>query len=54
MISDNDLYRLAIFLGVAAMILIVVYHYLEVNADTEETVPNLEEKAKAARSSAGK
>lgn len=40
MISDNDLYRLAIFLGSAAMILIVVYHFLEVNAveDTEAEV----------------
>lgn len=54
MISDNDLYRLAIFLGVAAMILIVVYHYLEVNAVEEEAVPNLQEKAKAARLAAGK
>lgn len=40
MISDNDLYRLAIFLGSAAMVLIVVYHFLEVNAveDVEEDV----------------
>jgi oligosaccharyl transferase complex subunit OST4 len=52
MISDNDLYRLAIFLGTAAMILIVVYHYLEVNTDKEAAVPHLEEKAKAARAAA--
>lgn len=32
MISDGDLYSLAIFLGSASMILIVVYHYFEVNA----------------------
>ncbi|RBR01475.1 hypothetical protein FVER53590_29271 [Fusarium verticillioides] len=32
MISDNDLYRLAIFFGTTAMILIVLYHFLEVNA----------------------
>ncbi|KAK7413214.1 hypothetical protein QQX98_007938 [Neonectria punicea] len=32
MISDGDLYRLAIFLGSASMILIVLYHFLEVNA----------------------
>jgi dolichyl-diphosphooligosaccharide---protein glycosyltransferase subunit 4 len=32
MISDGELYRLAIFLGSSAMVLIVVYHYLEVNA----------------------
>ncbi|OLN91952.1 hypothetical protein CCHL11_01473 [Colletotrichum chlorophyti] len=36
MISDNDLYRLAIFLGSAAMVLIVLYHYVEVNAKEEE------------------
>jgi oligosaccharyl transferase complex subunit OST4 len=32
MISDNDLYRLAIFLGSTAMVLIVAYHFLEINA----------------------
>jgi len=32
MISDNDLYTLAIFLGSLAMLLIVLYHFLEVNA----------------------
>ncbi|KXH64696.1 oligosaccaryltransferase [Colletotrichum salicis] len=37
MISDNDLYRLAIFLGSAAMVLIIFYHYVEVN--TEEDKP---------------
>jgi oligosaccharyl transferase complex subunit OST4 len=35
MISDADLYRLAIFLGSAAMLLIVLYHFLEVNAVEE-------------------
>jgi oligosaccharyl transferase complex subunit OST4 len=35
MISDNDLYRLAIFLGSAAMLLIVLYHFLEINAVEE-------------------
>jgi oligosaccharyl transferase complex subunit OST4 len=33
MISDNDLYTLSIFLGCCAMLLIVLYHFLEVNAD---------------------
>jgi oligosaccharyl transferase complex subunit OST4 len=33
MISDNQLYSLAIFLGSAAMILIVLYHFLEVNSE---------------------
>lgn len=38
MISDEDLYRLAIFLGSAAVLLIVLYHFLEVNA-VEEPEP---------------
>ncbi|EEH05139.1 hypothetical protein HCBG_06258 [Histoplasma capsulatum G186AR] len=32
MISDEQLYQLAMFLGSCAMLLIVLYHYLEVNA----------------------
>ena len=32
MISDDDLYTLAIFLGSLAMLLIILYHFLEVNA----------------------
>jgi oligosaccharyl transferase complex subunit OST4 len=32
MISDDDLFRLAIFLGSCAMLLIVLYHFLEVNS----------------------
>ncbi|KAL1865196.1 hypothetical protein Daus18300_007323 [Diaporthe australafricana] len=36
MISDDDLYRLALFLGSAAMVLIVGYHYIEVNAKDDE------------------
>ncbi|EEQ89536.2 uncharacterized protein BDCG_04656 [Blastomyces dermatitidis ER-3] len=32
MISDEQLYQLAIFLGSCAMLLIVLYHYLEVNS----------------------
>lgn len=39
MITDDQLYNLAIFLGVSAMILIVVYHFLEVNAADETAVP---------------
>jgi oligosaccharyl transferase complex subunit OST4 len=37
MITDGELHSLAVFLGSAAMILIILYHYLEVNAkeDTE-------------------
>ena len=33
MISDSTLYTLAIFLGSAAMLLIVLYHFLEVNSE---------------------
>lgn len=36
MISDGDLYRLAIFLGSCAMMMIVLYHFLDVNS-TDET-----------------
>ncbi|KAH8700138.1 Oligosaccaryltransferase-domain-containing protein [Talaromyces proteolyticus] len=35
MISDDDLFSLAIFLGSVAMLLIVLYHFLEINAKTE-------------------
>lgn len=40
MISDDDLYSLSVFLGSAAMLLTIAYHYLEVNAkdDSEVTV----------------
>ena len=36
MISDDDLYRLAVFLGSLAMLLIVVYHWLEVNKEKQQ------------------
>lgn len=32
MITDSELYSLAIFLGSLAMLLTIAYHYLEVNA----------------------
>lgn len=32
MISDGGLYSLAVFFGSAAMLLIVFYHFLEINA----------------------
>ncbi|GAW15281.1 hypothetical protein ANO14919_046900 [Xylariales sp. No.14919] len=38
MISDNDLHSLAIFLGSVAMILIVVYHFFEVNSQDESAL----------------
>jgi len=40
MITDDQLYQLAIFLGSLSVLLIVLYHFLEVNAedDTAEGV----------------
>lgn len=45
MISDNELYSLAIFLGSLSVLLIVIYHFLEVNTrpDEEEEKNGLEE-----------
>ncbi|KAF7518813.1 hypothetical protein G7054_g13333 [Neopestalotiopsis clavispora] len=45
MISDDELYRLAIFLGSVAMVLIVLYHFFEVNSSNSA----LAEKAAAAK-----
>jgi len=39
MISDDGLNSLAIFLGSLAMLLIVLYHFLEVNAMDEDAPP---------------
>lgn len=33
MISDASLYSLSVFLGSAAMLMIVLYHFLEINSD---------------------
>ncbi|MCJ1304179.1 hypothetical protein MMC08_006991 [Hypocenomyce scalaris] len=44
MISDNDLYSLAIFLGCLAMLLIVLYHFLEINAKDGEATATPAEK----------
>lgn len=53
MISDDDLYKLAVFLGSLSMLLIVLYHFLEVNA--KDDTPVIEkEKAGGARPTAGK
>jgi len=35
MISDDSLYRLALYLGFAAMLGIVLHHFLEVNAKND-------------------
>ena len=50
MITDSDLYQIAIFLGSASMGLIVLYHYLEVNAKDETGATPL--KAKQAKAAA--
>ncbi|KAK4656147.1 hypothetical protein QC762_308720 [Podospora pseudocomata] len=38
MITDSELYSLAIFLGSAAMVLIIIYHFFEVNAKDQPPV----------------
>lgn len=48
MISDDDLYRLAIFLGSAAMLLIILYHFLEVNA-VEEPAEEIKTRATSSK-----
>ncbi|KAL1860799.1 hypothetical protein Plec18167_008552 [Paecilomyces lecythidis] len=45
MITDDELYRLAIFLGSAAMLLVVLYHFLEVNARNKETAEQGEKRS---------
>ncbi|TKA38794.1 hypothetical protein B0A54_08758 [Friedmanniomyces endolithicus] len=48
MISDASLYSLAVFLGSAAMLLIVLYHFLEINAkEDNKAVVSEERKADA-------
>lgn len=34
MISDDDLYSIAIGFGCVSVVLIVIYHFIEVNVDT--------------------
>jgi oligosaccharyl transferase complex subunit OST4 len=43
MISDNNLYTLSLFLGSVAMLLIILYHFLEVNAVDDEVSTGLED-----------
>jgi oligosaccharyl transferase complex subunit OST4 len=48
MISDGSLYSLAVFLGSAAMLMIVLYHFLEINAkDTKDVATPLSSERKA-------
>ena len=46
MISDTQLYGLAVFLGSAAMLLIIIYHYLEVNSNDKSMSDIANEKKK--------
>lgn len=46
MISDSDLYSLAIFLGCVSMLLIVMYHFLEVNASPDSDTSSSSSDAK--------
>lgn len=41
MITDAQLYSLAVFLGSAAMLMIVAYHFLEINAQADDKAPKL-------------
>jgi oligosaccharyl transferase complex subunit OST4 len=43
MISDSNLYTLSLFLGSMAMLLIILYHFLEVNAIDEDVSTGLED-----------
>ena len=38
MITDNELYSLAILLGSVAVVLIVLYHFIEVNSEENDAV----------------
>ncbi|KAI1403686.1 Oligosaccaryltransferase-domain-containing protein [Hypoxylon fuscum] len=49
MISDDDLYRLAIVLGSAAMVLIVLYHFFEVNSHEDSALAKKAAKSKPAQ-----
>lgn len=40
MISDSTLYSLSIFLGSLAMLLIILYHYLEINSHDDDDDDN--------------
>jgi oligosaccharyl transferase complex subunit OST4 len=53
MITDDQLYSLALFLGAASMLLIVLYHFLEVNAKDAEPL-SAERKADSLPASKGK
>lgn len=49
MITDSQLYSLAIFLGSSAMLLIVLYHFLEVNSEDHVAAEKPNQKAAAGK-----
>ena len=53
MISDNELYSLAVFLGGLAMLLIVFYHFLEINSDEANSANKTLDAARAPDTSKG-
>ena len=53
MISDDGLYRLAIFLGSLAMLLIVLYHFLEVNSKGDDQSASVGDKGASKVSAQG-
>ncbi|GLA76077.1 hypothetical protein AtubIFM55763_007643 [Aspergillus tubingensis] len=60
MITDDELHRLAVFLGSCAMMMIVLYHFLEVNqkeddedVDVKNNNSNSKQQSTGASSSAG-
>ena len=50
MISDGDLYTIAIGFGCASVLLIVLYHFIEVNKD----IPTVSGKGAARQGQSGK
>ncbi|RAH44858.1 dolichyl-diphosphooligosaccharide--protein glycosyltransferase subunit 4 [Aspergillus aculeatinus CBS 121060] len=62
MITDDELHRLAVFLGSCAMMMIVLYHFLEVNAKddgaeldapADQKVPGVSQETAAAAAAVG-
>ena len=54
MITDNQLYNLAVFLGISAMLLIVVYHFLEINSEDTQKTAGVGAQAQAAAGKAAR
>ena len=53
MITDDQLYSLAVFLGSLSMLLIVLYHFLEVNAKEDDGGKPAEELSKERKADMG-